>query len=84
MKAPGTLANLSTGVNRRFQTDTKGTYVFTGLAYGAYRLEVSAPGFATQSVSLDVQSEAPISLTITMAFRTGRSGRSFKNFSLQA
>jgi outer membrane receptor protein involved in Fe transport len=66
MQASGKLRSLATGVDRSFQTDSRGAYSFTGLAYGRYRLEVSAAGFATQSVSVDVPSAAPVSRTVTM------------------
>ena len=66
MKASGKLRGLSTGVQRSFQTDAQGTYSFAGLTYGRYLLEVSRSGFATQSVSIDVPSAAPVSRTVTM------------------
>jgi outer membrane receptor protein involved in Fe transport len=66
MKASGKLRGLSTGVQRSFQTDAQGTYSFAGLAFGRYLLEVSRSGFATQSVSIDVPSAAPVSRTVTM------------------
>ena len=66
MKASGKLRGLSTGVQRSFQTDAQGTYSFAVLTYGRYLLEVSRSGFATQSVSIDVPSAAPVSRTVTM------------------
>lgn len=66
MKASGKLRSLSTSVERSFQTDAQGAYSFGGLAFGRYRLEVSSSGFATQSVSIDVPSAAPVARTVTM------------------
>ncbi len=44
----------SAGGDRTFQTDAQGTYTFSNLPAGRYRLEVSKNGFATQSISIDV------------------------------
>lgn len=67
LEALGKLKNLSTGVDRSFQTDAQGRHTFEGLPYGRYRLEVSQEGFTTQSVLIDVRSETPISRTVMMA-----------------
>ena len=67
MQAVGKLEGIGTGVARSFQTSDDGTYVFGMLPYGRYRLEVSRDAFATQSTLIDVQSDAPISRTVTMA-----------------
>src|ERR1035438_5918173 len=53
-----------------FQTDARGRYSFTSLPFGRYHLEVSKDGFATQSVLIDVSSDAPIVRTITLALST--------------
>ena len=53
------------GGDRRFQTDAQGTYTFSNLSSGRYRLEVTKDGFTTQSILIDVQS-APISRTVTL------------------
>ena len=67
MSASGKLENLSTGTVQGFQTDAQGAHAFTGLSYGRYRLEVTAQGFAAQSVALDVQSTEPVSRTVTLS-----------------
>src|SRR5688572_21839169 len=66
MAAYGKLESLTTGVSRAFQTDAQGKYIFEGLAYGRYRLEVSQEGFATQSVLINVQSNEPVARVITL------------------
>lgn len=58
--ASGRLHNLASGTVQNYQTDAQGTHSFTGLPYGRYRLEVTAGGFATQSVIVNVQSGAPV------------------------
>jgi outer membrane receptor protein involved in Fe transport len=68
--AYGKLESLATGVSRAFQTDAQGKYTFDDLAYGKYRLEVSQEGFATQSVLINVQSNEPITRSITMGLNS--------------
>ena len=67
MAASGKLENVSTGTVQGFQTDTQGAHAFTSLAYGRYRLEVTASGFAARTVSVDVQSTEPVSRTVTLS-----------------
>ena len=67
MEASGKLANLANGNTRSFQTDTQGSYTLKNVPLGRYRLELSKRGFAVQSELLDVQSDSPISRSITMA-----------------
>jgi outer membrane receptor protein involved in Fe transport len=54
------------GVNRSFETDPQGSYTFSDLASGHYRLDVSKIGFATQSVAIDLAQSASVSRTLTM------------------
>jgi outer membrane receptor protein involved in Fe transport len=56
-----------------FRTDSSGQYTFTGLSFGHYQLEVSAPGFASQSLPIEVQSPAPILRTVTLALAQAES-----------
>jgi len=67
MAASGELESLPLGVQRSFQTNAQGSYTLGNLPYGHYRLEISAPGFATQSVWIDVHSQIPVARTITPA-----------------
>src|SRR5215831_11610702 len=67
MKASGRLENLQTGASRSFKTDANGKFTLGDLTFGRYRLEVSGQGFANQSLLVDVQSDNPVSRTITMA-----------------
>ncbi len=70
MQASGTLRNLAGAVEQSFQTDARGMYRFSGLAFGKYRLEVTKTGFATQSLLIEVKSATPISKPITMTIGT--------------
>src|SRR5258706_5133269 len=54
------------GGDRRFQTDAQGTYTFSNLSSGRYRLEVSKQGFTTQSMLIDVPSGTPVSRVVTL------------------
>src|SRR5579863_5186293 len=67
MEVSGRLRNLAATAESSFTTDGQGSYVFSNLPYGRYRLEISKIGFATQSLSIDVQTPAPVSRTVTMA-----------------
>jgi outer membrane receptor protein involved in Fe transport len=67
MQATGWLHNVANGIFRSFQTDVQGSYIFTTVPYGRYRLEVAGAGFATQSLLLDVDSAMPIARQVTMA-----------------
>src|SRR5581483_1827222 len=67
MKAAGRLSSLQPGMERRFQTDLQGNHTLSKLRFGRYRLEISRPGFVTQSLVIDVESATPIHRTISMA-----------------
>jgi outer membrane receptor protein involved in Fe transport len=58
---------LSGPANSSFQTDPQGDYDFTGLAYGRYQLEVTRPGFVSQTLQIQVQSATPVTRTVTLA-----------------
>lgn len=61
MQAGGKLGSAS------FQTDAAGQYTFHDLAFGSYKLDVSRTGFVPQSLSVEVRSTDPASLTVTLA-----------------
>ena len=63
--AAGTLTG-PRGTDQTFQTDADGVYSFAGLPLGRYRLQISKRGFATQSLALDLASDAVISRTIIL------------------
>jgi len=65
--ASGKLQSFATGAVQGFKTDAQGSYAFVNLPYGRYRLEVTASGFAPQTVSVDVQSVTPVSRTVTLS-----------------
>src|SRR5436309_1827627 len=67
MQASGTLQNLSTGAARTFKADAHGAFVFSGLPFGAYRLEASARGFVAGSLHIDIQSETPVVRSLILA-----------------
>lgn len=60
MQASGTLDA------QAFQTDAQGQYDFRSLARGPHRLTVSASGFATQVIALEVGADATINQTVKM------------------
>lgn len=70
VEAGGRLANLATGADQGFQTDSQGRYTFRNLVWGRYRLNVSKVGFAPQTVFVDIQSDAPVSRSMTLSIST--------------
>ncbi len=70
MEASGKLESPASKTDLSFQTDPQGTYTFSNLPSGTYRLEVSKAGFATQSILIDVQSGTPVSRTVMMMLAT--------------
>src|SRR5580704_7793696 len=67
MQASGKIENAATGVVRSFQTDAQGRYNIGGLAAGAYHLEISRNGFASQTMSIDLAPGASVSQPVTLA-----------------
>ena len=67
MQASGTLASIEGGVAREFQTDAQGMAVLGNLPFGRYRIQVSKPGFTTQSVAIEVRSATPVTRSISLA-----------------
>lgn len=68
MQAFGSLAGV--GPVRSFQTDGQGSYTFSDLAAGRYRLEVSKTGFATELSVIDVAPGASVSQVVTLELAT--------------
>src|SRR5215471_14086807 len=66
MQASGRLENLQSGAARSFRTDTNGKFTLGNLSFGRYRLELFGQGFTTQSLAVDVESDNPVTRTITM------------------
>ena len=60
MQASGTLDN------RAFKTDAQGQYDFRDLAPGRHRLSVSAPGFATQAIPVEVSAGGAVNETVKL------------------
>jgi len=66
MEASGRLENRSRGTARSFHTNSQGAAVLENLPFGQYRLILSKPGFATQSVWIEIRSSSPVARAITM------------------
>jgi len=54
------------GADRTFQTDAHGAVSFSGLKFGRYRVEISRSGFATRTLTVDVNSATPVSQQVTL------------------
>jgi outer membrane receptor protein involved in Fe transport len=66
MEASGKLESLASKADLSFRTDAQGTYAFSSLPPGPYRLEVSKAGFATQSFVVDIPSGRAVVRTVTL------------------
>ena len=66
VEASGRLTSISGGKARTFHTDSRGAAVLRNLAFGPYRLIISKPGFATQSVTVDVESSSAVSRVVSL------------------
>jgi outer membrane receptor protein involved in Fe transport len=67
MRASGTLDN------QAFKTDAQGQYDFQNVAPGRRRLKVSAPGFATQVISVEVGAGATVNQNVKLELAGGAS-----------
>ena len=52
--------------SQALQTDSQGVGEFRNLTLGHYRIEVSKAGFANQSLEIDVNSDTPVSRSVTL------------------
>lgn len=60
------LVSDSNQFRRTFEVGNEGRYVAQDLPFGVYRLTLSAPGFAPSSSLLEVRSEVPIHVSVTL------------------
>ncbi len=67
LEAAGTIEGLATGVHRDFSTDPSGQRALRDLPFGVYKLTISRQGFAPQSLKIEIRSEAPVSLPVTLS-----------------
>ena len=71
-----------TGTFKSTITDANGRYAITDLPFGAYRLSVSAPGFATQepkSITIQTPAETVDFTVVSLAGKQGAFGLSAQN-----
>lgn len=66
LPSSGELVSDGNQFRRSFQMGQDGRYVVQGLAFGVYRLTVTAQGFAPSTELVDVRSEVPIHLAVTL------------------
>ena len=66
LPASGTLSSVSAQTHRDFETDAEGRFTFDRLLPGVYRLTVSRPGFAPRTDLVEIQSELPREIHITL------------------
>ena len=66
VEAEVTLTGDSTQVHRAFRTDRQGQYVAKSLPFGPYRLDVQKSGFAPARRAVQIQSELPVDVSVTI------------------
>ena len=62
----GELANEANQLHRAFAVGSDGRYMTQDLPFGVYRLTLRAEGFAPWSELVEIRSEVPVHLTVTM------------------
>ncbi|HET9177215.1 MAG TPA: TonB-dependent receptor [Terriglobia bacterium] len=67
------LASEANHVDRTFLTSNAGNYIARELPYGLYRLEVTYPGFVPFNKLVTVQSEVPVTVSVTLGLAPVRS-----------
>jgi outer membrane cobalamin receptor len=64
--AEGELVSRGNQFQREFQLPRDGHYIAQNLAFGLYRLSVSADGFAPWTTQVEIRSEVPVRLAVTL------------------
>jgi outer membrane receptor protein involved in Fe transport len=68
LQASGHLAGPDT--DSTFRTDAHGAFSLSGLAFGRYHLDVSRPGFASRSITIDINTPAPVTEQLTLRIQS--------------
>src|SRR6516164_8629640 len=66
VSARGELLSEGNGYQRNFQIPADGHFVLQDLPFGVYRLNLTAEGFAAWSDVVEVHSEVPVKLGVTL------------------
>lgn len=67
LQAAGSIVAHATGVDRTFETDAEGHQTIRSLPLGRYLLQVERPGFGIYSNIVEIQSQAPLTLDVTLS-----------------
>ncbi|MBV9574395.1 MAG: TonB-dependent receptor [Acidobacteriales bacterium] len=54
-------------LHRTIQLGSDGRYAAHGLPFGTYRLTISAPGFSRSTKIMEIRSEAPVQVSVTLS-----------------
>ncbi|HEY2458027.1 MAG TPA: carboxypeptidase regulatory-like domain-containing protein [Candidatus Acidoferrum sp.] len=71
------VTNQGTGVGSATQTDSVGSYLFSALSIGMYRLEVSVPGFQTVRIS-DLKLDVATTVTRDVTLKVGQASETIE------
>ena len=66
-RAAGTIRSMAANTSQAFETDPQGAYIFSGLPYGDYDVQVVKSGFAAKTVHVGVRSATPVEETVVLA-----------------
>lgn len=66
VEADVVLTGESTQVHRGFRTNREGLYVAKNLPFGPYRLDIQKSGFAPARRAVQIQSELPVDVSVTL------------------
>jgi outer membrane receptor protein involved in Fe transport len=66
LRTRGTLYGPVAGVSRSVESAADGTFAISDLAFGRYQLSLTRSGFASETLSFQVQSSTPITRDITL------------------
>jgi hypothetical protein len=69
-KATVELAYTVTGFTRTTATDSNGSFRFTNVPFNPYHMTVSASGFSTQALDVEVRSSVPVEVEIILKLST--------------
>ena len=64
--SPGELVSESNGFRRAFVAGSEGRYVAQDLPFGVYRVSLQAEGFAPWSDLVEIRSELPVRMDVTL------------------
>ena len=66
------LSNPVSGYRQKVQTDAKGAFAFQNVPFNTYHLDTQAPGLLPSHLDVDVHSQLPLVVPVTLRPEGGR------------